>query len=132
MNFTDHEVLAYFATGLIGILIVVSWYLIREKDRKREEDLRDQRLAHEKRLAEQKTAFDEKFAAQDVFLTKLFDLHKADADELTELRLTIAEKHYQKDELDVRFDRMEKANEKWFTKLFDKVDALSNTVLGKR
>lgn len=132
MNFSDHEVLAYFATGLIAILLIVSWYLIREKDRKREEDLRDQREAHEKRLAEQKVAFDEKFATQDRFLNNLFELHKTDADELTALRLTIAEKHYQKDELDIRFDRMEKANEKWFTKLFDKVDALSNTVLGKR
>jgi len=130
VNFTDHEVLSYALTGIIAAMVVVLWWLIREKDRKREEDLREQREAHEIRLKEQKDAFDAKFAAQDVFLKKLFDLHEIDSKELFELRLSIPENHYRKGELDVRFDKMEQTNEKWFTKLFDRIESLSSLVKG--
>lgn len=61
-------------------LIIVLWYLLRQKDNKQAEEI-----------------------------TKLFELHDLDVDKLTSLKLELAKNHYEKAELDPKFIRLELA-----------------------
>lgn len=108
MLFSDHEILAWALTGFVTVMLIVIWWMIRDRYQKN-----DVKLEEQKELIE-----------------RLFSLHDQDARELAEHRVMIAEKHYQKDELDVRFDRMEKNSEKWFVRLMEKIDNITNIVIG--
>lgn len=61
-------------------LIIVLWYLLRQKDNKQADEI-----------------------------TKLFELHDADVEKLTSLKLELAKNHYEKAELDPKFIRLELA-----------------------
>lgn len=63
-------------------------------------------------------------AAKQTSITLLWEKHDEDAKRLDEFQLEIAKKHYERTELDQRFDRLEKAITSGLEKLGDKIDAL--------
>lgn len=64
-------------------------------------------------------------AQQSKQIDLLFEKHDADVQRLQELELKIAQKHYVKEELDVKFDRLETAFTVGMKSLGDKFDSLS-------
>lgn len=64
-------------------------------------------------------------AQQSKQIDLLFDKHDADVQRLQDLELKIAQKHYVKEELDVKFDRLESAFMSGMKSLGDKFDQLS-------
>ena len=85
---------------VLGVVVALIGYLLRQKD------------------AEQGSKID-----------LLFSKHDNDAAALQELRLQIARDHYQKEELDARFARLEAAFQKGFDDLGRKFDRLSDVLL---
>lgn len=88
-------------------VMAVLWYLLRQKDSKQEKEI-----------------------------TTLFKLHRDNEQAITNLRLLIAQEHYPKRELDIKFDKLETAIVSGLDKLnmnlgskFDKLaDALTEHV----
>ena len=58
----------------------------------------------------------------------LFEKHDQDAKRLDIFELDIAKHHYQKNELDARFDKLERAFENGFKSLGDKFDNFAQTM----
>ena len=58
----------------------------------------------------------------------LFEKHDCDATALQELRVQIAAKHYERPELDAKFDRLDATFRDGFDKLGAKFDRLSDTL----
>lgn len=81
-------------------LFVALWYLLTQKDAKQQKDIE-----------------------------LLWQKHDADAKELDMLKLQIASRHYEKNELDNKFDRMEETFRSGFKDLGSKVDTLTNALL---
>lgn len=61
-------------------------------------------------------------------IRRLFEKHDADADALQELRVQIAAKHYERPELDAKFDRLDATFRDGFDKLGAKFDRLSDAL----
>ena len=59
----------------------------------------------------------------------LFEKHDADAAALQDLRVQLAREHYQKNELDSRFDKLEAAFRAGFDDLGRKFDKLSDALM---
>ncbi len=66
---------------------------------------------------------------QEAMIKDLYEKHQKDADKLVDLELKIAEKHYQKPELDQKFERLETAFNKGFDDLGKRFDRLSDALL---
>lgn len=88
-------------TCVLGIVISVIGWLLRNKD------------------AEQASS-----------IRLLFEKHDNDALALQELRVQIAAKHYERPELDAKFDRLDATFRDGFDKLGQKFDRLSDTLSG--
>lgn len=71
----------------------------------------------------------EKTSEQTKLIETLFRKHDEDARRLDELRLEIARKHYVKEELDSRFDKLETTTRRGFEVLTDKFDDLAKALL---
>lgn len=86
-------------------LIIVLWYLLRQKDNKQTEEI-----------------------------TKLFELHDADVEKLGMLKLELAKNHYEKSELDPKFLRLEAAITEGLNRMNHdlgvKIDKLSEVMQG--
>lgn len=89
--------------ALLGVVFSVIGYLLRKKD---EEQARQ--------------------------IALLFSKHDADALALQELRVQLAREHYQKSELDARFDKLEAAFRAGFSDLGVKFDRLSEALMERR
>ena len=70
--------------------------------------------------------------AQSSQIKLLFEKHDADAGALQDLRIQLAREHYQKNELDARFDKLEAAFRSGFDDLGRKFDKLSEALLDVR
>lgn len=66
---------------------------------------------------------------QDHKLHLLFTKHDEDVDELNQLRIAIAGNHYQRSELDARFDKLESAFKAGFDSMGNKFDKLSDSLI---
>lgn len=71
----------------------------------------------------------QKDAKQGKQIELLFEKHDADATALEALKLKIAEQHYQKAELDRKFNSLECATREGFLDLGKKLDRLSDALL---
>ncbi len=101
-----------FEVALIGVFSVL-WWLLRNKDDKQQREL--QEFIHttdtyrEIRKLEVEKKFDQLWTKQRDDYTQLLSKHEADARELAELRERIAREHYVKQEMDNKFDKLERA-----------------------
>ena len=68
---------------------------------------------------------DDQQAAQ---IRLLFEKHDQDAAALQELRVQIASKHYERVDVDVKFDKLEKTVSDGFERLADKFDKLADAL----
>jgi hypothetical protein len=59
----------------------------------------------------------------------LFEKHDSDVERLQELKLMIAGKHYERGELDVKFERLEDTFKEGFNGLGDRFDKLSAALI---
>lgn len=100
------EIIAAVFTAIWGL---VSW-LLRNKDKQQEKQLEE----------------------QDRKISLLFGKHDEDVKDLQDLRVQIAGNHYQRHELDARFDKLETAFKDGFKALGDKVDRLAESLIEKR
>lgn len=89
-----------FGLVIIGGVFTVLWYLLRQKD-----------------------------SAQEEAIKKLFQLHDSNAMGLAELRLQIAQGHYNKDELNVKFDKLDNSFKDGFKQLGDKLEEFNKTLM---
>lgn len=83
----------------VGGVFSVLWWLLRQKDEAQQEQIR-----------------------------LLFRKHDDDAAALQELRVMIAQKHYERPELDAKFDRLDQTFREGFRDLGTKFDKLSDTL----
>lgn len=97
--------ISLFVVGSIGSII---WWILRNKD----------------------TNQDSKLSDHQELIDLLFVKHDADVQRLTDLELEIAKKHYERTELDARFDKLEKSFKEGFSLLGDKLDKLSEKIIG--
>lgn len=65
-----------------------------------------------------------KDAAQEDQISKLWGKHDDDAHQLQELRIQIAANHYQKSELDAKFEKLERAFREEIQDIGKKIDRL--------
>lgn len=70
-----------------------------------------------------------KFKDQDDTNKTLFIKHDNDVKELQELRLMIAARHYEKSELDIKFDKLERTMADGFNSIGNKFDHLSDVLI---
>jgi len=66
----------------------------------------------------------QKDAARQKDIEMLWEEHRSDVKRLQDLELDIAKKHYERSELDVRFDRIERMVQESFNRLGEKIDRL--------
>lgn len=85
---------------LLGGIFTVLWFLLRAKDAKQERDI-----------------------------ALLWEKHDEDAKALQDLRIQIAGRHYERTELDGKFEKLEVAFKRGFDVLGDKFDALKDALL---
>jgi hypothetical protein len=91
----------------VPVIVTVIGSLLAKKDSAQEREINDLRGAHEKQI------------------TELWNMHNIDAQALQDLRIQIASNHYVKQELDVRFDKLEAAFTAGFRDLGDRFDRLA-------
>lgn len=106
------------ALFLLGLVFSIIGYFLRQKD-----------AEQGKQIQQTKDECAARDAKQDAQIALLFSKHDADVSALQELRLQIAKDHYQKEELDARFSRLEAAFQKGFDDLGKKFDKLSDALL---
>ena len=120
-----------FETGLIGIFTVL-WWLLRSKDGKQQQEFNDFVHAVETykdvRKVELEKKFDQLWTKQRDDVAQLLAKHEVDVRELAELRERIAREHYVKQELDNKFDKLERAFTDGFKDLGTKFDRLSEII----
>lgn len=88
--------------GLFGAIAAVLWYLLRQKD-----------------------------ARQQRQIDLLWEKHDEDAQRLTDLSIEIAKKHYERPELDGKFDRLEASIRDGLKELGGKFDRLAEALMHK-
>jgi hypothetical protein len=89
------ELLVLAVSGVFAVL----WYLLRQKDAKQGQEIAEIRKMHK----------------DDVEI--LYKLHHKDVDRLTAFELEIAKNHYPKNDLDRRFEQLDKSIKDGFTEL---------------
>lgn len=127
----------YLSIGLFGLggVFSILWFLLRQKDEKQQKEIGEIKASCEREIeGVKKTHRDEsdKLWSQLHTLEKeLMKLLRDDSEALQELRVKIAERHYEKGELDAKFDKIEKSLESGFTKVNDSLDRLNAILLGR-
>lgn len=87
---------------IFGAIASVLWYLLRQKDAKQQADI-----------------------------DMLFKKHDEDAQRLSDLSLEIAKKHYERPELDGKFDKLESSIRDGLKELGSKFDRLAEALMHK-
>jgi hypothetical protein len=98
-----YEVISLIVAILITPLCLIIWYFLRQKDIQQQEAI-----------------------------NLLFAKHEADAKELAELKLQIASRHYEKNELDAKLDRLLATVQDTQREMAAKIDGLTNALLSER
>lgn len=110
MNPPSAEIFLSIGLFLLSGLFVVLWWLYRQKD----QDSKEKYL----QLKEE----------TDKAVALLFEKHDEDVSELNDLKLLIASKHYERTDLDAKFDRMEATFKSGFIELGAKFDKLTDVL----
>lgn len=92
-----------------GIVASIVGYLLAQKDKQQGEEINEVKSN----------------------ITTLFHKHDIDADALQELRVQIAAKHYERPELDKKFDKLETTVKEGFNQLGARIDKLSEALNGR-
>lgn len=100
MDFQAIELLVSILSGVFTILLTVLWFLLRQKDAKQAEQIHS-----------------------------LFEKHDRDAQQLQDLALEIAKHHYERPELDSRFERLESSIKEGLKELGGKFDRLAEALI---
>ena len=101
-----NEIIAICISG-VGTVV---WYLLKQKDNQQQSELKD---ANDK-------------------IDTLFLKHDADVQALQELRVQIAAKHYERPELDKKFDKLETALTEGFKHIGERLDKMSEAFNARR
>lgn len=124
-----------FETGLIGLFTVL-WWLLRNKDERQQQEFNTFVQAietyKEVRKLEVEKSFDQLWTKQRDDYNQLIIKHETDVRELAELRERIAREHYVKQELDNKFDKLERAFTNGFKDLGTKLDRLNEVMSRKQ
>ena len=122
------NLLGMTVTGVFAVL----WWLLRNKDDKQQQEfnnfVQSVETYKEVRKLEVEKKFDQLWAKQRDDYAQLIVKHEADVRELAELRERIAREHYVKQELDNKFDKLERAFTDGFKDLGVKFDRLSEAI----
>ena len=110
-----------YVLALGGVIVSVLGYLLSRKD-----------LAQEKKIEELQTQHDKDLAGCTRQISTLWEKHDADARELEALKLLVASKHYERGELDSKFDKLENAIQAGLTALGAKLDKLTEVIIHNR
>jgi len=81
-----------------------------------------------RQIAQHEKENDEKFADVKKETDLLFKKHDDDAAKLQDLREMVLSQHYKREELDVKFERLEGAFKQGFASVGDKLDELNKTM----
>ena len=100
--------------GVATTLGIVGW-LLKHEVAQNEKQMLTQKREHDKQLHDQQEQ-----------IKLLFEKHDADVNRLVDLELNLAKNHSPKQELDVRFDKLEKTLSHAFDSLGSKFDKLSS------
>jgi hypothetical protein len=100
MDNASIEILFAIISGIFTVLISVIWFLLRQKDAKQAEQI-----------------------------NALFGKHDMDAQKLQDLSLEIAKRHYERPELDSRFERLESSIKEGLKELGGKFDRLAEALM---
>ena len=93
-----------------GVVASIVGYLLAQKDKQQEEEINGIK-------GDIKT---------------LFNKHDIDAEALQDLRVQIAAKHYERPELDAKFDKLENTVKEGFLSLGARLDKLNDALLNDR
>jgi len=93
-----------------GIVASIVGYLLAQKDKQQGEEINEIK-AH---------------------IQTLFNKHDVDADALQNLRVQIAAKHYERPELDAKFDKLETTVKDGFTAIGARLDKLNDALINGR
>lgn len=96
-----------------GILVGILGYLLAKKDEAQEQKIADLEQIHGKQI------------------TTLWEKHDIDAKELENLKLLVASKHYERGELDSKFDKLETSFKEGMIALGIKLDKLTEVIIHK-
>lgn len=123
-----------FEMAVTGVFVVL-WWLLRNKDEKQQQELHDfiQSIETYKEIRKLETEkkFDHLWTKQRDDYSQLLTKHEVDVRELAELRERIAREHYVKQELDNKFDKLERAFTGGFKDLGAKFDRLSDVIANR-
>ena len=103
---------------LVGGVFSVLWWLLKQKD-----------AAQQKEMQKMQEDFVTALKEKEDKINLLFTKHDDDVKALHELRVQIADGHYKKTELDMKFDRLEFAFKSGFDVLGGKFDKLSDALI---
>lgn len=121
----------FLELAVVGVFVVL-WWLLRAKDDKQQQEIRDFKQEietyKEVRKIEIEKKFDQLWTKQREDCALLHAKHDTDVKELGELRERIAREHYVKQELDNKFDKLERAFTDGFKGLGAKFDRLSEAI----
>lgn len=119
----------------VNVLFAIIGTLLLRKDTLQQTEITALRTAREKdqqvvqALSLQLAAALEALLQTQKDSQKLFELHDRDAANLNELRLMIANEHYPKKELDIRFEKLDVTFREGFKDLGDRFDRLTTALL---
>ena len=108
----------YSLTAIITVLWGIVAWLFKAKDAAQGRELEELRAAVKKETEDLQSQ-----------ISLLFKKHDDDVAALQELRIAIAEGHYKKGELDIKFDKLELAFKEGFITLGSKFDKLSEILV---
>ncbi|HUW46522.1 MAG TPA: hypothetical protein VMW50_12095 [Dehalococcoidia bacterium] len=103
-------------------LLVILWWFYRQRDADSKQALKDLKESSEKTLEDYKNEM-----AKTIVL--LFTKHDDDAKELADLKLLIASKHYERTDLDLKFDKMEDTFRRGFDDMGKRFDRMSEKLM---
>lgn len=133
----------YLVSMVITGVGCVVWWLLTEKDKKRGAEIADntKAIAEHSRQCKQDLLEAQKDYEHRIELVwehsrnesiQLWAKHELDVRELQDLRERIAREHYVKQELDMKFDKVERAITDGLKDVSGKIDKLAEALLARR
>jgi hypothetical protein len=112
--------LPHILDAIFAGLFTVLWWLVRLRTHETNTKIAAIKEDSVKDLDELKAAFEKEIVV-------LFKKHDQDAENLRQLEILIASKHYERSDLDSKFDKMEETSRRGFESLGNKFDKFTET-----
>ena len=113
-----------YLLAALGCLFTVLWYLLRQKDDNQERKINENAATSKKELLDLESQIQTSVAL-------LFKKHDEDEKALNSFELQIARTHYIKDELDVKFNKLELSFKESFKEVQIKLDKVIDILVEK-